>query len=703
MNRFNRSRKPEQWRDNYVNFTGGLDQSSSPLSVNPGRVAQSLNFEEVFGLQGYRTIKGYERFDGRPSPSAANYAVQPFNTGSIAIVAGETVTNATTATALVVSVTVTSGSFAGGNAAGVLILANLVNTWAATNQIRVSGVQRALATSATEIGSSGYSGHVSALTATRSALRNLIQKPTGSGGILGVGVFNSSVYCVRNNTAGTSATLWRSSSAGWVSIQTGLQPGGAFKFEVSNFSGTSTTLALFGVSGRCRLFKVDSAGVFTKAAPIFGTEGTSVTSNTIGTGARTFTIAQTLRGWIAGETLTIWDSNDSANSMTGTVTSYTTGTNTLILNITSSTGSGTLTAWEMGYANYDDKPFDLAAHKDHMFLACPRGQLQSSNLGDPLTFTTTAALFGIGDSITGIISLKGELLGIFAAQRIKFLAGSTTLDYVMSDHTKDVGAALGTIQENNGNAIFLDDKGLTCLQSTQAFGSFEASILSRNAKTTLDAKRSMVVGSRMAKNNYQHRLYFSDGTCLRCTIRTGNAVITPDDVAFMPSKYDHIPTCFAAGIIGAGNERMFFGTADGYVMEEDAGTSFDGAVIPCVVRPHFNHYKSPNIEKRYHKAVLELDSPDAVAINFRQVFNYDNGTYAHGGTQSADITGTGGLFDAGTFDTFQFDLPAVSQAEASLNGVGVNMTELFFFESSYVRPVTLQGLLTYYSTLGLKR
>lgn len=703
MNRFSRNRKPEQWRDNYVKFSGGLDQSSSPLSVNPGRAAQALNFEEVFGLQGYRTIKGYERFDGRASPSLANYAVQPFNAGSIAMVAGETVTNAASATALVVSVTVTSGSFAGGNAAGTLILANLVGVWAASNPIRVSGVTRATASSATEIGSVGYSGHVAALTAARTTLRNIIQKPTGSGGILGVEVFNSNVYCVRNNAAGTSATLWKSSSAGWLSIQTGLQPGGAFKFEVANFSGASTTLALFGVSSRCRLFKVDAAGTFTKAAPIFGTEGTSVTSNTIGTGSKTFVIAQTVRSWVVGDSLTVWDASDAANSMTGTVSSYTSGTNTLVLNISQTTGAGILTAWEMGYANYNDKPYEIAAHKDHLFLAYPRGQLQASNLGDPLTYTTTASLFGIGDNITGLISLKGQLLGIFASQRIKFLAGTSVLDFALSDHTKNVGATAGTIQENTGNAIFLDDKGLTCLQSTQAFGGFESSILSRNAKKTLDTKRDMVVGSRMAKNNYQHRLYFSDGTCLRCTIRSGNAIITPDDVAFMPSKYDHIPTCFASGIINAGSERMFYGTADGYVMEEDAGTSFDGAVIPYVVRPHFNHFKSPNIEKRFLKAVLELDCPDSVAINFRQVFNYDNGTYTHGGTQSADITGTGGLFDVGTFDTFQFDLPAVSQAEASLNGVGVNMTELFFFESNYVRPVTLQGLLTYFSTLGLKR
>ncbi len=171
----------------------------------------------------------------------------------------------------------------------------------------------------------------------------------------------------------------------------------------------------------------------------------------------------------------------------------------------------------------------------------------------------------------------------------------------------------------------------------------------------------------------------------------------------MPTAYINIPTCFTSGIMDNGVERMFFGAADGFVMEEDAGTSFDGVPITCVLRPHFNHFKSPNVEKRFHKVLFELDSPDAASINFRQVFNYDNGTYAHGGTQIADVAGTGGLFDSGLFDTFQFDLPAVSQAEVSLNGVGVNTSSLLFFTSDFVRPVTVQGLLNYYSVLELKR
>ena len=185
-----------------------------------------------------------------------------------------------------------------------------------------------------------------------------------------------------------------------------------------------------------------------------------------------------------------------------------------------------------------------------------------------MTYTTTAALFGIGRKSPGSRPC-GELLGVFARNLIKKLAGSSSLDWEMRPHHRHRRLS-GSVQDNTGNAIFLDDKGLTTLQATQNFGDFEPAIMSKNVRTTLNAKMTQVVGSRMAKETNQYRLYFSDGMALRCSIMSGNPVLTPKDVSFSISQYDHVPTCFAAGIMSDGREHKFMGTSDGYVMEEDA-------------------------------------------------------------------------------------------------------------------------------------
>ena len=53
-----------------VPIDGGLDLVTPPVSVMPGRMQDCENFEVALN-QGAKSIDGYERFDGGPSPSAS--------------------------------------------------------------------------------------------------------------------------------------------------------------------------------------------------------------------------------------------------------------------------------------------------------------------------------------------------------------------------------------------------------------------------------------------------------------------------------------------------------------------------------------------------------------------------------------------------------------------------------------------------------
>jgi hypothetical protein len=89
---------------------------------------------------------------------------------------------------------------------------------------------------------------------------------------------------------------------------------------------------------------------------------TSTTSNTIGTGSRTFTLAATAgqdQFWRAGDAV---DASNGLNIMTGTVTSYDAATQSLVCNMTSASGSGTFTSWRIGFRGprFDHDPVTLA-------------------------------------------------------------------------------------------------------------------------------------------------------------------------------------------------------------------------------------------------------------------------------------------------------------------------------------------------------
>ncbi len=78
----------------------------------------------------------------------------------------------------------------------------------------------------------------------------------------------------------------------------------------------------------------------------FLNENISTSSVTIGTGAKTFTVTSGLTNLVPSASITIFESANTA-SMTGTITSYS-GT-TLILNISSASGSGTFSSWAVSF------------------------------------------------------------------------------------------------------------------------------------------------------------------------------------------------------------------------------------------------------------------------------------------------------------------------------------------------------------------
>lgn len=683
----------------YTALTGGLDFVSGTVAVKPGRVSECLNFEQVFGKQGYKRIDGYERFDGRPEPHKASYYIQEFDQGELEPLVGDTITGAT-ASAQVLAVMLESGTWAGGDAVGKLIVYLTTGDWVTGQDILKGGNLVGVATADSYIGrASNAVDHKAYLRAAQTIRRTPITKMTGSGAVRGVAVYRDVVYAVRDSVDGLSATLWKSSGSGWASVRTGLLPGGSFDFVVANFSGDSQGSALYGCDGRNLPFKWDG-GTYTEMAPIFGTQATSSSSIAVGTGSKVFAVAESSRSWVVGDLLTIHSSANGANRMSGNITAY--AHPNVTVNVTVAVGSGTHTDWRIGQADFEDKPYLIAAHKDHMFLAFPRGQLQTSNLGNPMVYTTSAALFGVGEEITGISSLKGSVLGVFCDNKVSILEGSNSTDWVLGLHAQNIGTKLKTMQENAGNALMLGARGLVSLQATQSFGSFEPAVWSRDVKPYLDARLTMATCSRIVRGKYQYRIYFSDGVVLSACILSPSAVVQPKDVSFMRQEYAHQVSCVASGLYGV-EEAMFFGTADGWVMREDVGQSFDGAEIDSVLRLHFNTLKMPESKKRFRKLTLELESTDAVSIRFRQLFDLSDGTYKTSIDRDSITSGIGGQWDADAWDTFYWSLPIATQAENNIDGVGRSMSLLIWTTSDIDEPITLQGMILQYSILGMQR
>jgi len=309
----------------YSRFAGGLDLVSPPLTIDAGKCI-SINNYECNALGGYRRIDGYERFDGRPSPSAQSYYYCPC-TFVGAVTVGQTITGATSAaTGKVLQVE-----------SNYLIIDRVTGTFVLEN-FNVSGVLKgALTILPSKDGHPTGIGHATALGLTADDYRTNITAVVGSGVIRGVCMYKGVAYAFRDNAAGTAVDIWKSTSTGWQQITL---------FKSLPFK-TCTVDVLDGVvinqknSGATATVKRQ---VIETSQNLDDLEATSDSTITMALGAHTFT-TQTGKAYIAGQAILLTAISSPTNYMDGTVTSY--STNQIVINITNKVGSGTYSSWAL--------------------------------------------------------------------------------------------------------------------------------------------------------------------------------------------------------------------------------------------------------------------------------------------------------------------------------------------------------------------
>lgn len=650
----------------HLQLQGGLDEASDKTNPPPGRLLSCQNFEVVFGQSGYRRIDGYERFDGKALASVADYKSIAFNVGSTTPTVGDTLQTAT-GTAILLRINLTSGSWAGGDATGAFIVTATTGTFTAGQAITVSGGYRAACNSSLIVSSQGDSSYTSDISLAREYYRGLIAKPTGEGAILGVKLMDGVVYCLRNVVGSATATLWKSTASGWSAVRTGLRPGGSLNASISSFSGASGRRLLFGADGKNRYWQYNpSTLAFTFGPAVYGSEGTSTTSVTPGSGAKIFTVTEASRDWVAGDELLIYSSSDASKFMIGTVTTWVAPT--LTINCTSF-GGGNATDWHICRNDGIDRPFIAYPHRNYLWLAYPFGQLQSSDVGDPLSVTATAQLFGVSEDIRGLASVRGEVLVVAHSSGVSLIYGSAATAE-KKFHSTDANIAIGSLFEIAGNAIYASDNGIKSLSGSQSFGDFDASSLSRKAFKTFNSLISGYKCASVIRKSNQYRIYGKSSGVLVMT--WPGAYIQERYLEFTKLQYLHQPVCSDSEV--SGDEFVVFGTDDGWVMKERSGTTFDGSPIQAYFRTTYWHSKMPDVVKRVRKLQLEAETTAKTNISIRLDFDFSDTGVPTQAKMDRSLPPVGSVWSEGVWSQMVWSSAEVSISEIIAMGTGRYMS-----------------------------
>lgn len=663
-----------------IQLKGGLDQVTPTLSLAPGVVRRAVNFEASI-TGGYTRIAGYERFDGRAYPADAVYTI--LNGVFPGVFSGDNIVGVTSAAAshvLVVMptyvvVTRETGTYIEGETlkVGVVNVGTLVTV--------TGGVADAfLDATYTNLAANEY--------------RTSIQVVPGSGPILGVVFYKSNTYAWRNNSAGTAAAIYKSSTSGWTLIDLGKQ----ISFTLGTgeiFEGDTITGATSGATGVVsRVVLETGTWASTDAA------GRLMLSSTTGT-------------FSAGEFLKVGGVNKATGS--GAASAVTLLPNGRIESVIGNFGGGTAgtrvygadgvnKAFEFDGTVYVpissgmaiDAPKHVLVHKQHLFLSFGPS-LQFSALGYPYQFVPLlgAGELALSEEVTNLVQLPGDqtsgALGIYTRNETAILYGTDATTFKLSTFNTGTGGIHYTVQ-NMDQAYVLDDRGIMSLSTSLNFGNFAPASLSMNIRPFVQIRRNLASASMVNREKGQYRLFFSDGFALYMTMLNGQLL------GSMPIEFPNPVTCCVEGEASDGTATSFFGSTDGFVYRLDAGTSFDGQPIVADFTLVYNTINSPRLLKRFRKASVEMTGSSYAEI----LFGYDLGYRSLAYTQPGDVEYTNdlrpGYWDAAQWDTLVWDGSDISPSEIEVEGTAENMAVRISTSSAILQPFTVNSVIVHYTT-----
>ena len=334
-------------------------------------------------------------------------------------------------------------------------------------------------------------------------------------------------------------------------------------------------------------------------------------------------------------------------------------------------------------------PTHVIVHQEMLFLAYPGGRILHSNIGDPTTFTALGGggEIGAGGEITGFQILPGDSLGIFCADRIKVLQGTSSADWTLTEYSNEAGAITGTLQ-NMPTAIFADLRGIGTLSSSDTYGNFRDNTLTQSVDQTYQSIiRNATLYSAVSRSKSQYRLINEDGRGLYLTFK-GTSM-----VGAMEIDLDRKIT--AMGVLRGDEDRMFIGSnGNVYQLDYPYSTDNENAFIELVDY----HYGSPRTKKRFSQIDLDVVGDPQVGLAVTTLVDGGQDYYADNEPVEVDT-----LSRSTRFYRQELSAKLIQRFEGTAYLCGSGVSQVIRIENKTSVPHTIKSALVHYRTRGQKR
>ena len=517
-----------------------------------------------------------------------------------------------------------------------------------------------------------------------------IEPVPGSGPIRGVLYFKDTVFGFRDNDEATACDIYRSTVTGWEMVDLG------YKIAFTNLQANieeGDTLTQGAVTAKVERWVITNGDILSGI-----NIGYFILSNVAGgnfaAGAATVDgVVVTLGGAEAAITLL---PGGKYNFSIGNFSGY--YDNERVYG-----ADGVNDAFEFNGTVFVPIPVAMVAkptyalvHSNHLFLAV-ESSLVHSALGNPYNFEVVngAGEIGTGGKITGLLILPGNqgtaALEVTSRSSTWVLYGTSAQDWKFVNYNVGVGALDRTLQ-NLFDAFSADDHGLTMMKQSLNYGNFDAARLTYNIQRFIKSLVGQLACSALSRSNSQYRVYYANGFGIYTTVTpqgvVGHGVVLfPDPVI-----------CAFDGEDSSGETVHLFGTTTGYVMHNDAGTSFDGREINAYLNTNINTAKSPRIRKRFRRCVLELQGEAYVEMDVGYAFEWASERILPHLFESSPMSFAAlSFWDSFVWDNFFWDGRSNDVVSVELNGTGENLQLMIVLDSDYIEQFTIPSAIFHYT------
>lgn len=692
-------------KEDIVILGGGLDQVTPRLELGPGAARRMINHECAIN-GGYARISGYERFDGRVSPSSQTYKLLPITTFFYSPVVGATLTGgASGATGTIIAVGSTH-----------LAVANVTGTFEQDEM--VSAGQTVVGPIGPQTVRLSKSLRKQYVNKAADVFRAFIEAVPGSGPLRGFfgAVFNGVFgrYAFRDTADGSECKLYTATQDGWELIPFTLRvefyDGGPVALEEGlSIDYVGTPYLIQRVVVQAGSWQANTASGWlvlrTNAGGHNGVGGVSYLLNPYTVAGTTFKVKRDA-GRIKqrpGGTYEFREYNFSGRRSSTRIYGCD-GANSLFEfdgEVFAPIPTGIEDAIYGGQDSRDvlvrdDTPTHLMPHQQHLFLSIG-SSLFHSGPGTPYVFTAIGGggEAATGDTVTGFQVLPGAQgsgsMAVLGRNQCKVLYGTALAGpepFDLVNFQSDTGAIPGTIQTID-RVYYVDDRGVIDLKTAQDYGNFTAATITRMIQPFMELKRGRATCSMVNRSKSQYRVFFLDGTGLFITLDNGKLR------GCAPVAFPHQFSCAWSGEDESGAEHSYVGGQDGFVYHMERGTSFDGEPIDAELMLGWNSMGSPRLRKSIHGSCVEFsEDTDHVEMSVATRMGPELTAHPTEEVEHVSVTEIDAQWDHFVWGNVWWDGKILSPMELDVRGTSERVQFYFRSSSDYLEPYTMTAIIT---------